>query len=124
VIYKLLTALDWAGAAVAGRYEGSPVDHRDGFIHLSAADQVVQTAALHFAGQTSLVMLVVDPQRLGADLRWEVSRGGALFPHLYAPLPTSTVVEEHRLPDDREPAGAIADLLRAISGPVTPGSAG
>jgi uncharacterized protein (DUF952 family) len=94
-----------------GCYDGSAVDRRDGFIHLSDRDQVVETAARHFAGQTGLTLLAVDPDRLGDDLRWETSRGGALFPHLYAPLPTHAVVAVHAVPDDRPVADAVAALL-------------
>jgi len=92
VIYKLLTATEWAAAQAQGRYDGSAVDHRDGYLHFSARDQVVETAARHFAGQTGLVLLTVDPAPLGDALRWEPSRGGALFPHLYAPLPLDAVI--------------------------------
>jgi uncharacterized protein (DUF952 family) len=111
VIYKLMSAAEWATAEDRGHYAGSAVDRRDGFVHLSSRDQVVETAARHFAGQTGLTLLAVDPDRLGDDLRWETSRGGALFPHLYAPLPTHAVVTAHAVPDDRPVAEAVAALL-------------
>jgi uncharacterized protein (DUF952 family) len=75
-------------------------DRRDGFIHLSGTDQVVETAWRHFAGQTGLVLLAVDPARLREDLRWEPSRGGAFFPHVYGPLPAYAVVAVYAVPDD------------------------
>jgi uncharacterized protein (DUF952 family) len=111
VIYKLLSAAEWAVAEDRGHYDGSADDRRDGFVHLSGRDQVVETAARHFAGQTGLTLLVVDPDRLGDDLRWETSRGGALFPHLYAPLPAHAVVAAHAVPDHRTVADAVATLL-------------
>lgn len=97
-IYKIMTAAEWAAAKAAGVYEGSAHDRRDGFIHFSTAGQAAETAAKHFAGQADLMLLAIDPPPLGAALKWEPSRGGALFPHLYAPLPVSTVVEAYELP--------------------------
>ncbi len=97
-IYKIMTAAEWTAARAAGAYEGSVHDRRDGFIHFSTAGQVAETAAKHFAGQTDLVLLAVDPAPLGDALKWEPSRGGALFPHLYAPLPCSAVTDVHDLP--------------------------
>lgn len=97
-IYKIMAASEWAAAKASGIYHGSAHDRRDGFIHFSTADQTGETAAKHFARQAGLVLLAVDPEPLGAALRWEISRGGALFPHLYAPLPASAVIEAHELP--------------------------
>lgn len=97
-IYKILPADDWAAAQAAGVYQGSVHDARDGFIHFSTAAQAAETAAKHFAGQRDLVLLAVDPAPLGAALKWEPSRGGALFPHLYAPLPVEAVSAVHELP--------------------------
>ena len=91
IVYKILTGLDLAQARRVGRYTGSADDLRDGFIHLSAAHQLKGTLAKHFAGQQGLFLLAVDVGKLGRDLRWEKSRGGALFPHLYAPLPLGAV---------------------------------
>ncbi|KGM30343.1 DUF952 domain-containing protein [Inquilinus limosus] len=90
-IYKICSAAEWAAAEAAGAYRGSAVDHKDGFIHFSTAEQAEETAARHFAGRDGLVLVAVDPDRLGAALRWEPSRGGALFPHLYAELPLGAV---------------------------------
>lgn len=109
-IYKILTAADWEAAQQAGHYDGSADDRRDGFIHFSAADQLVGTAAKHFADQTGLVLLTVDPVPL-ADLRWEPSRADALFPHLYGPLNIDAVTQAERLPDDQSAAAAIGALL-------------
>lgn len=95
-IYKIITRDDWRAAQAAGRFEGSALDLRDGYIHLSTAEQWEETLQKHFAGQADLVLLSVDPT--GLDLRWEPSRGGTLFPHLYEPLPTSAVIEMRDLP--------------------------
>lgn len=84
--YKILTAGQWAAFEATGRFAGAPVDLADGYIHLSAAEQVPGTLAKHFAGQTGLMLLTLDLERLGEAVRWEVSRGGALFPHLYGTL--------------------------------------
>ena len=88
-IYKICPAALWREAERAGSFRGSAVDLRDGFIHFSSAAQVAETAAKHFAGQHDLVLLRVDAARLGAALKWEPSRGGALFPHLYGDLDPS-----------------------------------
>ena len=90
--FKILTAAQWAGFQAEGRFEGSPADRADLYIHLSAADQVEGTLARHFAGQTGLVLLEVALGALGDTVRWEESRGGALFPHLYGVLPLSAIV--------------------------------
>jgi uncharacterized protein (DUF952 family) len=97
-IYKIMAAAEWAAAQAAGVYEGSAHDQRDGFIHFSTAQQAADTAAKHFAGQADLVLLAIDPAPLGDALKWEPSRGGALFPHLYAPLPVSAVTAIQNLP--------------------------
>ncbi|KAB1939857.1 DUF952 domain-containing protein [Micromonospora sp. ALFpr18c] len=111
MIYKLLPTVEWDDARAAGHLAGSAVDRQDGFIHLSAADQVVETARRHFAGATGLTLLSVDEQRLGDVLRWEPSRGGHLFPHLYGPLPVTAVVAARVLPVDVPVADAVAALL-------------
>src|SRR3546814_180188 len=98
MIYKILSSVEWAAAQRHGTFEGSAVDRADGYIHFSAADQVMETAERHFAGQTDLKLLAVDPSMLGDRLRWEPSRGGRLFPHLYGALPVSAVVAAHDLP--------------------------
>ncbi len=90
IIYKIMTLAQWRQAEAAGRFEGAPVDLADGYIHFSDAATVRETAARHFAGQADLVLVAVAADALGGDLKWEVSRGGALFPHLYASLPAPT----------------------------------
>lgn len=85
-IYKILPRLDWELAYDAGVYEGSDVDRADGFIHFSTAAQAQETAQRHFRGQKDLVVLEVEADDLAGDLKWEPSRGGDLFPHLYAVL--------------------------------------
>jgi uncharacterized protein (DUF952 family) len=97
-IYHICRAEEWRAAEAAGSYAGSSQDKADGFIHFSAAAQVKESAAKHRAGQNGLVLLAVDPDRLGPALKWEPSRGGQLFPHLYGALPTSAVVAVHDLP--------------------------
>lgn len=89
--WKILTAEEWAGFQASGRFMGSPADLADGFIHLSAEDQVEGTLARHFAGQKNLVFVQIDLVALGEALKWEVSRGGALFPHHYGALPLEAV---------------------------------
>lgn len=86
LIYKICPAALWSEAETKGRFDGAPIDLADGYIHFSAGAQVAETAAKHFAGQDGLLLIAVDDQRLGPALRYEPSRNGALFPHLYAPL--------------------------------------
>ena len=100
LIYKVCGAAEWQAAVARGRYDGSPDDQRDGFIHFSTAAQVRDTAARHFAGQADLLIVAVDAGALGAALRWEPSRGGDLFPHLYGPLPLDAVRWTAGLPLD------------------------
>ncbi|MBM7493614.1 uncharacterized protein (DUF952 family) [Micromonospora luteifusca] len=111
MIYKLLSSAEWDAALAAGAFAGAPVDHESGFIHLSGADQVVETARRHFAGATGLTLLSVEEERLGDALRWEPSRGGQLFPHVYGPLPVTAVVAAQALPADTPAADAVAALL-------------
>lgn len=97
IVFKICPAADWAAAAVTGLYDGSPVDHRDGFIHLSGESQLRETARRHFAGQSGLVLVAFDAEGL-ANLKWEPSRGGALFPHVYGPLATGAALWVKDLP--------------------------
>ena len=90
--YKILTADQWAQFQTDGLFHGAPVDLADGYIHLSAADQLQGTLDKHFAGQSGLVIAEVDLFALGATVKWEVSRGNALFPHIYGPLPMAAVL--------------------------------
>jgi uncharacterized protein (DUF952 family) len=92
LIYKICPKELWKQAEAAGRFDGAPVDLADGFIHFSTASQLRETASRHFAGQDGLLLITCDAAALGKSLRWEPSRGGALFPHLYASLPTSAVL--------------------------------
>jgi len=85
-IYKILRAAEWQALIDAGETRGSPADEADGFIHLSTAAQMHETAARHFAGEVGLILAAFDAEALGGALKWERSRGGALFPHLHAPL--------------------------------------
>ncbi|GLK48161.1 hypothetical protein GCM10017620_11340 [Brevundimonas intermedia] len=91
IAYKILAADEWRAALAEGRYEGSAVDLADGYIHMSTGEQLVETARRHYAGRTDLVLLTVDLGRFGDELIWEPSRGGDLFPHLYAPLSATAV---------------------------------
>lgn len=95
--FKIISADDWAAAQAAGAYEGSVVDRADGYIHLSTAEQLAETARRHYAGRDGLRLLEVDLAPLGETVVWEASRGGALFPHIYGPLPTATVVSDRAM---------------------------
>jgi len=97
-IYHVCPWPAWRAAEAEGVYRGGALDKRDGFIHFSAADQLVATVETYLAGQPNLALLEVDPAALGAELRWETSRSGAAFPHLYADLPTRAVADVHDLP--------------------------
>ncbi|WP_420346421.1 DUF952 domain-containing protein [Pelagibius sp.] len=98
VIFHICRKDEWAEAQASGRYAGSSQDRADGFIHFSTAAQVETSAAKHRAGQDGLVLLAVDAEALGPALKWEPSRGGALFPHLYGPLPLPAVRRVDDLP--------------------------
>lgn len=100
VAYKLVDRAEWTAAREAGAYAGSAVDRADGYIHLSSAEQLPETARRHYAGRTGLMLVAVDLRVLGDDLRWEASRGGALFPHLHAPLPVAAARAERGLSID------------------------
>lgn len=102
-IYKIVPASLWRKAERDGVFRGAPVDIADGFIHFSTATQVEETAANHFSGQHDLLLVRVEAERLGDALKWEPSRGGALFPHLYAELSLSDIADVAPLP--LEPGG-------------------
>ncbi len=97
-IYKIAPRPLWEAAKAKGQFDGAPIDEADGFIHFSTGGQVRETAARHFARQSDLVLIAVNPDKLGDALRFEKSRGGALFPHLYGPLPLDAVVWVEDLP--------------------------
>jgi uncharacterized protein (DUF952 family) len=109
-IYKICERTAWQEAERAAVYRGSAVDLHDGFIHFSAAGQVAETAAKHFAGQTDLMLIAIEAEALGPSLKWETSRGGGLFPHLYAALPLSAVRWARPLPDETAGHREIAEL--------------
>jgi len=97
-IYKIVPASLWQNAKDAGIFEGAAIDLADGYIHFSTGPQAKETAARHFAGQKDLLLVAVDGDALGDRLVYEPSRGGDLFPHLYAALPLSAVLWEKPLP--------------------------
>lgn len=92
IAFKILTANQWAQFERDGVFHGAPVDLADGYIHLSTEDQLNGTLDKHFEGQTGLIIAEIDLSGFADTLKWEVSRGGALFPHLFAPLPMAAVV--------------------------------
>lgn len=98
LIFHMCHAEEWQTAQKTGQYLGSSQDQTDGFIHFSTSEQIVESAAKHRTGQNSLLLLTVDPKKLGNSLKWEESRGGALFPHLYSPLPTEAASRVDDLP--------------------------
>lgn len=98
LIYHMAREEDWLAHGASGTYLGSAHDRRDGFIHFSTREQIAESAAKHRAGEEGLLLLAVETDRLGSALRWEPSRGGALFPHLYGPLPPEAVVSSALLP--------------------------
>ncbi len=99
-IYKISPKAEWDAAMATGRFTGAPIDVADGYIHFSTAEQVAETAAKHFHGQEDLILAAIDAHELGEALKYEVSRGGALFPHLYSDLQMSAVVWVKPLPLD------------------------
>ncbi|RZJ03792.1 MAG: DUF952 domain-containing protein [Brevundimonas sp.] len=105
--YKLVDRAEWEAARAEGAYAGSAVDLADGYIHMSTADQLVETAGKHYRGRNELLLVEVDLS--GLDVTWEASRGGALFPHLYAPLPLTAAASERGLSVDDEGVMRFAD---------------
>jgi uncharacterized protein (DUF952 family) len=110
-IYKICTRRAWEEAEAAGRFAGSPADSRDGFIHFSSAAQLPGTAAKHFAGLSDLLLVAVDGAALGDALKWEPSRAGELFPHLYAALPLSAVSWARPLADEIDGRRVFPELV-------------
>ncbi|WP_170458458.1 DUF952 domain-containing protein [Ruegeria arenilitoris] len=98
LIYKIFRAEEWAALQAQGETQGAPIDVADGFVHFSTAEQAAETAAKHFAGVENLTLVACDAQKMGDDLKWEVSRGGALFPHLYRNMRMADVVWAKPLP--------------------------
>ena len=98
LIYKIFRRPEWDAMRAAGQTLGAPVDLADGYIHFSAAPQLAETAAKWFAGESDLVLLAINSDTLGDDLKWEPARGGVLFPHLYRALTMADVVWDKSLP--------------------------
>jgi uncharacterized protein (DUF952 family) len=98
IIYHMCREEEWQAAQADGLYHGSSQDKADGFLHFSTAEQIVESAAKHRTGQEELLLIAVEPERLGDALKWEKSRGGALFPHLHGALPTDAVQVAVSLP--------------------------
>lgn len=103
LIFKLMRPAEWAALTARGATPGSPADVADGFVHFSTAAQLPGTLERHFAGEDGLVLVAVDPEAAGPALRWEPSRGGALFPHLYRPLESVDVLWSRPLDPDGLP---------------------
>ena len=110
LVYKICPEPLWRDAETAGVFRGAPIDLQDGYIHFSTADQVRETAAKHFAGQDDLVLVAIDADALGDALRYEPSRGGDLFPHLYAPLDLKAVRWVQPLPLEADGQHRFPDL--------------
>ncbi|MEQ8601701.1 MAG: DUF952 domain-containing protein [Marivibrio sp.] len=116
-IYHLAKAEGWTRAIASGRYDGLPADRADGFLHFSTADQIKESARRHRAGEPDLMLLTVDPESLPAGaLKWEESRGGKLFPHVYAAVPVEAVVSVDPLPLDEDGAHSFPDPLPGREG--------
>ena len=98
LIYKIFRAQEWAALQENGSTTGAPIDVTDGYIHFSTANQAPETAAKHFAGQDGLMLITCSASDLGDDLKWEVSRGGDKFPHLYREIKMSDVLLHKPLP--------------------------
>lgn len=109
-IYKLIDRSVWEAARAGGRFDGAEIDLKDGYIHFSTAAQAPQTARLHFNGRENLVVLEVEAESLGDRLRWEPSRGGQLFPHLYGALDASLVGAVHEAPLGEDGAPVLPPL--------------
>jgi uncharacterized protein (DUF952 family) len=99
LLFKICALADWSASVAKGTYQGSPDDRRDGFIHLSAASQLRRTLETHFGRQAGLVLIALDAAALGPGLKWEPSRSGELFPHVYGPLPASAALWVREIPD-------------------------
>ena len=112
LIFKIVGREEWRAAEAAGVFIGAPADRADGFIHFSTAAQAAETAAKWFAGRRDLILAAVEADALGPALRWEPSRGGALFPHLYGALPLAAIVWTRPLPLDEQGRRVFGSLER------------
>ena len=111
IVYKVCTTAEWRAACARGVYAGSADDHRDGFLHLSTAEQLAGTLSRHFAGRSDLVLVAFDAESLGEPLKWEPSRGGQLFPHLYASLAPALALSVETLPVAADGQHTLPDKL-------------
>ncbi len=111
IVYRLADRAAWDVAEAAGVYEGAEIDFRDGYIHLSTAAQAAETARLYYRGRDQVVLVAVDAAAVASDLKWEASRGGDLFPHLYAPLPLTAVLWARDVPNDADGVPQLDGLL-------------
>ena len=112
-VYKIATAAAFAPARGAASFAGMPIDAADGYMHFSTAAQLAETLRLHFAGQDDLVLLAVRSVDLGAELVWEPSRGGVLFPHLYGgPLPSTAIAWEAPLSVSADGSCTLPEAVR------------
>lgn len=109
-IYKILPKAEWDAARASGTFGGSAVDLADGFIHFSGHDTAQKTAELYFKGQEGLMLLTVEADDLGEALKWEASRGGALFPHLFRDLNADEVIDERALALDADGVPILGEL--------------
>lgn len=110
LVFKIVDSAAWRSAEAAGAFAGAPVDLKDGYVHLSARHQLRETAARHFRNREDLLLVAFEADDLGKELKWEPSRGGDLFPHLYGPLPTAAALWTRPLPLDEEGVPLIGDL--------------
>lgn len=122
IVYKICPEPMWREAERTGVFRGAPVDLADGFIHLSTASQLSETASRHFAGQSGLLLVAIPGAALGAALRFEPSRGGALFPHLYGPLPVAVATDISPLPLGSDGLHVLPD--RALDERLDPAALG
>lgn len=111
IIYKIVSADLWQAAETAGSFSGAGIDLADGYIHFSTAAQARRTAELYFRGQQNLLLVAVDGESLGAALKYEPSRGGDLFPHLYGVLPLAAVIWVKPLPLDADGNHLFPEIL-------------
>ena len=121
-IFKICSRSEWESASAAGAYKGSADDLRDGYIHLSTAGQAAETARKYFSNHRDLLLVAFDAATLGERLRWEPSRGGALFPHCYADLPTAEALGVQPLTLNGDGAPDIAAALLTLATPEIQGA--